>query len=191
MKKLNIAALMVATTLSSAALAQDGLSAGPKIDIKAAIGVATCTGDGATCPVSQSISAPGFTCCKAATREGDVKDLGEITADKQEATAMPQEAGKHTMISFTPSEGDLKGKKIEVGFELQPQRRGTPTADKNLVFIFRKKDLSKAEWGRAGILNFGTGTVDPTEGFTIKPNGDIVSDTDKSITISLGKAALA
>ncbi len=188
MKKMNLAALLIGTALTATACHAGGAI---QVDVKAAIGVNTCLGDNATCNINQSINAPAFTCCNTANRIGDVKDLGEIKADKQEAVPMPQEAGKHTMISYTPSEGELKGKKIEVGFELQKQRPGTPTAGKNTVFIFRKKDLSKAEWGRAGKLNFGAGTVDPTEGFTIKPNGDIVPDVDKKVTISLGKAVFS
>ena len=201
MKSNYLAAQIAAVILCVMNLAAIGTDV--NVDIKAIIGVSTCTGGNATCNVNQTLlNAVGDPFIVKPTAK-EATPLGTISSEKIVELALPSNVDGYTLFSFSPSEGDLAGKTVYLALRLSAKGRiGTRFPGFYPVELFRLVEGQNPEkdWLRAGQFR-----VEGTQGaqavgkgvsglsFTFKPNGDAsVTGPEKGkITFNLGLEKLS
>lgn len=156
-------------------------------DIQLLVGV--CTGANAICPVTATTNAIGDP-FQVDPSTVQVTDLGTIAQDTKVSLAIPAEADKTNVFSFTPTQGDLKGRKVF--FAIKRNAKGAPGtqfAGVEVIELFRQNvDDTNAIWFRAGRMKSKTGypaTVD----FTFTPSGNASitdSSSGQSVTFNFG-----
>lgn len=143
------------------------------VDVTALIQVSTCTGKNATCPVTGTINAIGETAIIDVSKF-NVEDLGAIETEKKVTIDLPVKKNGMTVVSFTPTKGELAGKKIFLAFDYIDPRLGSRFVGQNVIKIYRRLEDEKADqWIEVGNLR-GKDTRATWE-FTAKPEGTLVT----------------
>jgi len=172
---MNILKLSVATLAFFSAL-----TAGVT-DINVEVGpitVQTCVNTAGGC--SQVVNAIGDVISIDASKL-KVENLGSISAARKLELQLPTQPGTYTSYSFSPTAGELQGKKILVIFDNVAQRAGTKDFGKNIVKIYRQIDGDKAnQWVEVGSLSSPKPAASYT--FDLASNGTLTTTNQKNMT---------
>lgn len=187
MKRFTIKTLLATAGLISFIVVADG-PALESLSIKGDLAVCTLTGAKSNCTISQTINAIGEVPVRLLPE--NVKDFGKITKNTDITITAPS-ANQQSWFKYEPSQGDLKGTKINIGVVNVPQgsRSRLAMAGKTVYTVHRLLDNEKGQ-----LLSRIEARNDARElPFIIHPDGTLEAynaKTKQTVELEAGKQGL-